>query len=391
MSVFGGDQSTFALMSDGTLWAWGFNYYGVLGTGDTSDRHSPTQIGADNDWVSVTGGWTETFALKSGGTLWAWGYNAGNNTPTRVGTDNEWTSVAMGDTDTVALKSDGSLWAWGYNGYGELGTGDTVDRTAPTQIGADNNWSSVATGDFHTIARKTDGSLWAWGYNGFGQLGTGDTGERNAPVQVLIALVSSSTGNGTITPSSSSVFNGGSATFTITPSAGYTLSNLTDNGANVTQSAIEGGNYYTYTIANITSNHSIQVSFGLPFTDSCSSSGNGTITSSSKTDDYGGTVTFSITPSAGYHLSSLTDNGVDVTQTAVWNGSVYTYTISDVTSNNTVLATFAIGAPPPPPAAPVPALSTAGSVLLMLALGGILWRRRSRSQNARTTFGHGME
>jgi len=113
-------------------------------------------------------------------------------------------------------------------------------------------------------------------------------------------------------------------------------------------------------------------------------SGNGTITSSSSTVDYGGSVTFTMTPSAGYTLWKLTDNGADVTSLAVWNArqGVYTYTITDVTSNHTVDATFGYGPPPPPPATPVPALSTPVATLLMLGLAGILWRARRKRQKA---------
>lgn len=120
--------------------------------------------------------------------------------------------------------------------------------------------------------------------------------------------------------------------------------------------------------------------------------GNGTITQSPAAVNYGDSVTFTITPAAGYHLSSLTDNGVNIAWAAVWdpNQGVYTYTTPYVTSSHTIVATFAPGPYAPQPAS-VPALSTVGSVLLMLALGGILWRRKRGSQNPRTTSGHGME
>ncbi len=40
----------------------------------------------------------------------------------------------------------------------------------------------------HNIVRKHDGALWAWGYDGFGQLGLGDTIDRSTPARVPPSL-----------------------------------------------------------------------------------------------------------------------------------------------------------------------------------------------------------
>jgi hypothetical protein len=76
------------------LWTWGTNGGGQLGLGDTTERHSPAQVGSDNKWISITGG----------------------------------------EVHALALKSDGTLWAWGVNLYGPLGLGDTTDRWSPVQV-----------------------------------------------------------------------------------------------------------------------------------------------------------------------------------------------------------------------------------------------------------------
>ena len=114
---------------------------------------------------------------------------------------------------------------------------------------------------------------------------------------------------------------------------------------------------------------------------SCTSiTGNGTITESSGQANYGNqNVTFTITPAAGCKLTSLTDNGINVAFEAVWDSSsgTYTYTIPYLTSSHSIDASFAPGTPGPIAApSPTPALSTAGIVLLLLVLGGILWQRR---------------
>ncbi len=87
-----------ALKADGTLWAWGENSYGQLGLGDTTDRSSPTQVGTSRDWAAIAPGGADsyqTLALKRDGSLWAWGFNrfgqlglgdtTDRHTPTQVG------------------------------------------------------------------------------------------------------------------------------------------------------------------------------------------------------------------------------------------------------------------------------------------------------------------
>lgn len=49
IAISAGAGHTVAQKSDGTLWAWGDNSYGELGTGD-SIRYEPVQVCADNDW-----------------------------------------------------------------------------------------------------------------------------------------------------------------------------------------------------------------------------------------------------------------------------------------------------------------------------------------------------
>ena len=50
--IAAGAGHTLALKSDGALWAWGYNNHGELGLGDTTDRHSPVQVGVDSDWTA---------------------------------------------------------------------------------------------------------------------------------------------------------------------------------------------------------------------------------------------------------------------------------------------------------------------------------------------------
>ena len=207
--VSAGAWYTMAIKTNGTLWAWGMNSSGTLGL-PVGNVLVPTQItttsptSSSNDWAMVTTAYNSTLAIKTNGTLWAWGMNQfgqiGNNstttitTPTRIGTDTDWATVSVGANQTnnqaghtVAIKTNGTLWAWGRNTDGECGLGTSgtgTDRTVPTQVGTDTNWKSVSAGANHTVALKTNGTLWAWGANNNGQLGDGTNVNKTSPVRI---------------------------------------------------------------------------------------------------------------------------------------------------------------------------------------------------------------
>jgi alpha-tubulin suppressor-like RCC1 family protein len=200
-AISAGDFHTVALKSDGTLWAWGWNYYGQLGDGTTIRKNTPTQIGTDTNWRSISAGDSHTAALKTDNTLWTWGHNArgqlgdgtilSKSTPVQESTgENNWRSVSAGDSHTVALKLDNTLWTWGYNAYGQLGDGTTLGKSIPAQESTGgNNWSAISTGTNHTVALKSDGTLWAWGYNYHGQVGDGtNVGNKIRPTQEASAV-----------------------------------------------------------------------------------------------------------------------------------------------------------------------------------------------------------
>lgn len=115
--VDAGTSHTLALKSDGSLWAWGYNGYGQIGNGTSSDA-SPTQIGAG-------------FA-----------------------------HISAGGQHSFAIKEDCSLWAWGGNGYGQLGnSGTAYSVSSPVAVGS--GYAAIAAGQYHAVAVQSDGSLWA--------------------------------------------------------------------------------------------------------------------------------------------------------------------------------------------------------------------------------------
>jgi alpha-tubulin suppressor-like RCC1 family protein len=184
-----------AVKTDGSLWTWGTNYMGTLGLnlGYAADKSSPTQVGGLYTWASVAAGRKQTFAVKTDGTLWAFGYNnygqLGNNSiantssPVQIGSDTNWSKVNAGYFTTFAIKTNGTMWSWGRNDDGQLGQNNLTNISSPVQIGSLSTWSNIA-GNYSTVATKNDGTLWSWSSNDQGNLGLGDTVPRSSPVQI---------------------------------------------------------------------------------------------------------------------------------------------------------------------------------------------------------------
>ena len=165
---------TAAIKTDGTLWVWGRNNSGQLGINEVfNTKCTPvTTFAGGTNWKQVACGRTHTAVIKTDGTLWTWGSNIygelGTNDTTQRSTPvttfaggTNWKQVACGYVNyTSAIKTDGTLWTWGWNAYGQLGDNTAVNRSIPvTTFAGGTNWKQVASGFYHTAAIKTSDDL----------------------------------------------------------------------------------------------------------------------------------------------------------------------------------------------------------------------------------------
>jgi alpha-tubulin suppressor-like RCC1 family protein len=193
IEVAAGTFHSVALRADGTVWTWGYNGYGSLGVGQgITESPTPIQVPNLSEVVSVEAEGTCSYAVKSDGTLWAWGrpwcqivnYTSGGYTPAQVGDLTNVVAVACGQDHTLVLQGNGVLLAFGLNEYGSLGDNTTTPRTDTPVETLISDVVSIAAGDDYSIAVKADGTVWSWGLNDIGQLGLGHTRNQKRPQQV---------------------------------------------------------------------------------------------------------------------------------------------------------------------------------------------------------------
>jgi alpha-tubulin suppressor-like RCC1 family protein len=64
ISIAGGEGHSLALKSDGTVWAWGGNYFGQLGDGTTTGGSTPVQVLNLGNIAAIAAGGNRSMALK---------------------------------------------------------------------------------------------------------------------------------------------------------------------------------------------------------------------------------------------------------------------------------------------------------------------------------------
>ena len=140
------------------MWCWGLNDKGQLGNNTTANSSYPVQVKGPGGTgtladvaVVAAAGCCSRVRPKTDYTVWCWGDNANGQLgttppPTRLGPGpgegRRWAgrcpawSVAAGESHSCAVKSDGTVWCWGRNDKGQLGDNSTASSLVPVQVKA---------------------------------------------------------------------------------------------------------------------------------------------------------------------------------------------------------------------------------------------------------------
>jgi alpha-tubulin suppressor-like RCC1 family protein len=145
-------SNIYCVTNKGGLFAAGYNGYGQLGVGDTTDRYNLVRVPAFGE------GRTHGSGADNGMRIAGFHVNNGGN--------------GYGNYHKCfAIDENGRLFAWGHNGNGQLGVGNTTNQTRPQEVTAVSNVTQVHTSYLTTFVVDADGDLYNTGYNANGILG----------------------------------------------------------------------------------------------------------------------------------------------------------------------------------------------------------------------------
>jgi hypothetical protein len=299
-------------------------------------------IDAGNNWTGAVGSGSVTWTAPAGNELnWGTLYRFSlvtNTAPSDGNLGNVVLDVA--DAGTPATLQATMMVPLGSGGPGShivtatAGTGGTI--LPPSQVvttGGTATFTVTAQSGF-TVASVTGSTCTP--------VNTGGANWAASNITAACAVTAAFTANsytvtasagagGAITPPSQSVAHGGTATFTVTPQSGFTVTSVT--GTTCTPVNTNGT---TWTAANITAACAVTATFSASnYTVTATAGMGGAITPPSQSVAHGGAANFTVTPQSGFSVTSVTGT----TCTPVNNGNG-TWTATNITSACAVTATF---------------------------------------------------
>ncbi|MCX6130155.1 MAG: hypothetical protein NTX25_13950, partial [Proteobacteria bacterium] len=184
LAVSTGFNHTCAVLDNGTVKCWGGNSSGQLGYGDTTNRFSPPEqsldLGAGRTALAISTSQDSSCALLDNGSVKCWGANTYGqlgygDTTQRLSPSS--LAIDFGASLTVkslpragryyfcAILSDDTARCWGNNGSGALGDGTSTNRSTPVALQSSlyGNPKQLALGGSGSCALFAGGTVSCWG------------------------------------------------------------------------------------------------------------------------------------------------------------------------------------------------------------------------------------
>jgi alpha-tubulin suppressor-like RCC1 family protein/ABC-type uncharacterized transport system auxiliary subunit len=199
--ICAGYNHSLAILDDHSVMAWGQNNAGQVGDNTSNNKKlTPVKVSDLVNVIALAAGKEHSLALKKNGTVWTWGSNdkgqlgTGNtqnqNHPVLLEPLSDIIAIAAGGQHSLALQDDGTIWVWGLNDQGQLGNGTMMTdanlnyEASPIKVKSNETFIAISAGENHSMALSTDGTVWAWGDNSKGQLGNNSIQNSLEPQKV---------------------------------------------------------------------------------------------------------------------------------------------------------------------------------------------------------------
>jgi alpha-tubulin suppressor-like RCC1 family protein len=202
-----GSSHVCGIKDDGFAFCWGYNFNGQTGTntaGAGTDKTTATQITGTLKVRDIALGSSHSCGITGNGSAYCWGKGTlgqiGNNATadvavaTLVSGSHRFISLAATAQSSCGIKDDGTLRCWGDNTLGELNTaGAQTSSLIPVASSDTNRWISLFAGNSMFCGVQSSGASYCWGFNGSGQLGVGDSFNRSSSAAISMTNVTTPT------------------------------------------------------------------------------------------------------------------------------------------------------------------------------------------------------
>jgi alpha-tubulin suppressor-like RCC1 family protein len=193
-----GPGTSFAVLKDGRVLAWGAGGSGDLGITPRDEFETkaqprsktsvPTPLSVAFDAVDVSCRNDHALALARDSSVWAWGRGDNGQLgigplptvsfktrsarvepyvpyPVRIPELTNVAAISTGNDHSLALMKDGTVRVWGSNKYGQIGDGSSANRDRPVTVPGVRNAVAIAAAGYRSVAVLTDGTVMDWGAN----------------------------------------------------------------------------------------------------------------------------------------------------------------------------------------------------------------------------------
>ncbi len=202
-------QTSFAMMSDGTLYGWGRNGSNELGNGGTFDKQRPEIIQSIPKVKQFIFNGGTGIVLGVDCYVYSWGKNpygeAGTGSTGRVRYATKLTvlgngieQIFNGINTMYAVNADGILYGWGNNNKLQLAISNAASVLPPTMLPDIYDIVSIEKVNNTVFASDSQGIIYGWGENNYGQIGNNTTDNLTVPFVVANNEMTTTTGTGDV-------------------------------------------------------------------------------------------------------------------------------------------------------------------------------------------------